>query len=178
MELQKAMEDRRSVRKYRAKPITREVVEEVLNATLLAPTWKNSQTGRYHVVMDAKKLQDIKEKGLAPFNAENTKDAPVLIIATFVKDHSGFERNGKPSNELENGWGCYDLGLQTENLLLKATDMGLSTLVMGIRDADKLREILLIDEKETIVSVISLGYGDIHPDMPKRKTLKEIATFY
>ena len=71
-----------------------------------------------------------------------------------------------------------DLGLQNENLLLKATDLGLSTLVMGIRDADRLREMLSISEEEIIVSVIAVGYGDATPTMPKRKEISEFVTFY
>ena len=178
MEMQKVLEQRRSIRKYQDKPIKKEVVEELLHAALLAPTVKNSQTGRYYAVMDKDKLEQVKKEGLAPFNAENTKDAPVLIVTTFVKDRSGYERNGEPSNELGNGWGCYDLGLQNENLLLKATDLGLSTLVMGIRDADRLREMLSISEEEIIVSVIAVGYGDATPTMPKRKEISEFVTFY
>ena len=85
----------------------------------------------------------------------------MLIVTTFVKDRSGFEKNGQPSNELGNGWGCYDLGLQNMNLLLKAEELGLSTLVMGIRDAEAIRRLLGIDGAETIVSVISVGYRDI-----------------
>lgn len=45
-------------------------------------------------------------------------------------------------------------------LLLKATELGLSTLVMGIRDAAKISEILEIPENEAVVSVISVGYSD------------------
>ena len=30
-------------------------------------------------------------------------------------------------------------GLHNENLILKARDLGLDTLIMGIRDADKIR---------------------------------------
>ena len=151
MEMQKVLEQRRSIRKYQDKPIKKEVVEELLHAALLAPTWKNSQTGRYYVVMDKDKLEQVKKEGLAPFNAENTKDAPVLIVTTFVKDRSGYERNGEPSNELGNGWGCY---------------------------ADRLREMLSISEEEIIVSVIAVGYGDATPTMPKRKEISEFVTFY
>lgn len=178
MEFQQVIEKRRSVRKYQKRALDKTVIQELLEAAILAPTWKNSQTGRYYVVMDEDKLEQVKKEGLAPFNAENTKDAPALIIATFVKDRSGYERNGSPSNELGNGWGCYDLGLQTQNLLLKATDLGLSTLIMGIRDADRLREMLSISEEEIIVSVIAVGYGDATPSMPKRKEISEFVTFY
>ena len=128
MEFDALLEQRRSIRRYQAQPVGKEQIEQMIEAAIQAPTWKNSQTGRYHVVMSQPLLDQLKEQGLARFNAENTHDAPVLIVTTFVKDRSGFEKNGQPSNELGNGWGCYDLGLQNMNLLLKAEELGLSTL--------------------------------------------------
>ena len=145
MEFDALLEQRRSIRRYQAQPVGKEQIEQMIEAAIQAPTWKNSQTGRYHVVMSQPLLDQLKEQGLARFNAENTHDAPVLIVTTFVKDRSGFEKNGQPSNELGNGWGCYDLGLQNMNLLLKAEELGLSTLVMGIRDAEAIRRLLGID---------------------------------
>lgn len=64
------------------------------------------------------------------------------------------------------------------NLLLKAAELGLSTLVMGIRNAQKIREILQVAENETIVAVIAVGYGDIDPAKPKRKQVADIAKYY
>ena len=178
MEFDALLEQRRSIRRYQAQPVGKEQIEQMIEAAIQAPTWKNSQTGRYHVVMSQPLLDQLKEQGLARFNAENTHDAPVLIVTTFVKDRSGFEKNGQPSNELGNGWGCYDLGLQNMNLLLKAEELGLSTLVMGIRDAEAIRRLLGIDEAETIVSVISVGYLDIDPQKPLRKSVDDVASFY
>ena len=77
-------------------------------------------------------------------------------------------RTATADNELGNGWGCYDLGLQNENLVLKAADLGLSTLIMGLREADRLREILNIPETETIVSVIAVGKAAEEPIRPHR----------
>lgn len=178
MEFDALLEQRRSIRRYQAQPVGKEQIAQMIEAAIQAPTWKNSQTGRYHVVMSQPMLDQLKEQGLARFNAENTHDAPVLIVTTFVKDRSGFEKNGQPSNELGNGWGCYDLGLQNMNLLLKAEELGLSTLVMGIRDAEAIRRLLGIDEAETIVSVISVGYRDIDPQKPLRKSVDDVASFY
>ena len=42
----------------------------------------------------------------------------------------------------------------------------MDTLIMGIRDADALREILGIDGDQEVVSVIAVGYRDI--DLPCR----------
>lgn len=178
MEFNEVVHHRRSVRKYVDKPVPKELIEEMIAYAIEAPSWKNAQTARYHIAYSPAMVSALKQEGLAPFNAVNTKDAPVLIVTTFVKDRAGYDRDGTPSNELGNLWGSYDLGLHNENLILKASDLGLDTLVMGIRDADKIRELLHIDDSEIIVSVISVGYGDSHPDMPKRKRIEEIATFY
>lgn len=174
MELKQAIDQRRSIRKYQKKTVAKELIEEMIAAAIEAPTWKNSQTGRYHVVLSQDMLEKVKWEGLARFNGENVEDAPVLIVETFVKNRSGFEKSGEPNNELGNGWGCYDLGLQTMNLLLKATELGLGTLIMGIRDEKRIREMLEIPEEETIVSVIGVGYPDIEPLKPKRKEVSDV----
>ena len=49
---------------------------------------------------------------------------------------------------------------------------------MGIRDAKQIKDFLSIPENEGVVSVIAVGYGDIEPDMPQRKTFEEITRIY
>lgn len=85
---------------------------------------------------------------------------------------------GNPVNELGDKWGAYDLGLQNELLLLKARELGLDTLIMGIRDGEKLRKALDIPETQDVVSVIALGYRDINPDMPARKDIDYITKYF
>ena len=177
MELQNALETRRSIRKYQAKPVEPEKIRQMIQAAILAPSWKNSQVTRYYVAQSEEALHKVRE-ALPEFNRNNTKDAPVLIVSTIVKGRSGYNVDGTASNELEDGWGCYDCGMQNMNLLLKATELGLGTLVMGIRDAGKLKEVFEIPEEEIVVSVIGVGYADVDPEMPKRKSIDETAKFY
>lgn len=177
MELDKVLNERRSVRKYKEKKVSQNDIEACLEAAILAPSWKNSQVTRYHIARSEGVVEKIRAS-LPEFNQKNSFNAPVLIVTTMVKNRSGFERSGEPSNEVGNGWGFYDCGLHNMNLILKAQDLGLSTLVMGLRDQDKIREIMNITEDEVIVSVIALGYKDIDPTMPPRKAIKDIACFY
>ena len=143
MEFQKVLETRRTVRKYSA-GVTREQMEELLRAAQEAPSWKNSQTGRYYCVLSEEMVDKIRMECLPDAGNAGKSEHAALIITTFVHDRAGFQKDGSADNELGNGWGCYDLGLQNENLILKATDLGLSTLIMGLREADRLREILNI----------------------------------
>lgn len=178
MELDQVIKNRRSIRRYKNEPIAREIIETIIQAGIEAESWKNSQTARYHVITSKDILDVFKADCLPEFNRENCKDAPVLIISTFVKNRSGFERDGTPTNELANGWGCYDLGLHNQNMILKATELGLGTLVMGIRDENKIRMLLNIPKQEIIVAVIALGVANIDPERPKRKTVTDITKFY
>ena len=162
MSLDQIIKQRRSIRKYKKKPVSNEQIQLLIQAAVEAPSWKNSQTARYHVITSQPLLNEFKERCLPEFNQENCKDAPVLIVTSFIP----------------NRWGCYDLGLHNQNILLKATELGLGSLVMGIRDIDKIKGLLDISKEEIIVSVIAIGISDIEPERPKRKTVEDITRFY
>ena len=176
MELQEALETRRSVRQYCGGEISDESLKEMIRAAEYAPSWKNSQVTRYYVVRNEENLKKVKDT-LPEFNRKNCEKAPVLIVSTIILNRSGFERDGNPSNELGNGWGCYDCGMSSMNLLLKARELGISTLVMGIRDEAAIRRIHPIPDAEAVIAVIAAGFSDAEPEMPKRKPVEEIATF-
>ena len=178
MEFQKLIEERRTIRKYSPESrITKEDLLAVIRAAQEAPSWKNSQTGRYYCVMSEEMVEKVSRECLPEMNQAKAENAS-LIVTTFVHNHAGFQKDGTPDNELGNGWGYYDCGLHDMNLLLEAANQGLSTLVMGLRDADKLREAFDIPKEESIVSVISVGYSDADPDRPTRKSVEEIAKFF
>ena len=179
MEFQELLEKRRSIRSYDAdsKPET-EDIKELIQAALEAPSWKNTETGRYHCVLSEDMIQKFRETCLPEFNQRNSEHA-AYIVTTYVHDTAGFQvRDKQPDNEVGNGWGCYDLGLQNENLILKATECGFSTLIMGIRDEKAIREALSIPENELLGAVIAVGYRAINPEKPKRKTVDDILKLF
>ena len=149
MEFTKLLEERRSIRAFDPeKHVTAEQIQEIVQAAIQAPSWKNSQTTRYYA------------------------------LVTPEKDRSGFTQDGTPDNEVGNGWGYYDLGLHDENLILRARELGLDTLIMGIRDEKAIREALSIPENELLGAVIAVGYRAINPDKPKRKTVDDILKLF
>lgn len=174
MELQKCLETRKSIRKYKDTPIAKETIQELIKAAQLAPSWKNTQVSKYYVAMGAAK-KDFSEKCLPTFNRNNTEDAPVLIVTTVEDGLSGYTQQG--DTHLKHGFACFDNGLQVANFCLKATELGLGTLIMGIYKEAAIREFFNISENEIVVSVLGLGYPDQDPEARPRKALDDIATF-
>lgn len=175
MEFKDLIMERRSIRSYDAeKKVTKEQLEEIIRQAQMAPTWKNSQNGRYYCVT-GDRLEEIREKGLPSFNQKNSANA-ALVVTTYVKGLAGYGKD-EPTDDIEDVWGGYDLGIQNAYFVLAARDAGLDTLIMGIRHADALREMLDIPENEVVVSVIAVGYRAAEPKLGPRKDLNEIAKF-
>lgn len=167
---------RRSIRSYDAtKTISEEEVRTLMEAVQEAPSWANQQPSKYYVAMTPEKVAAVKE--LIGGNKRNVQDAPVLIISTFERGKSGFFQ-GNPANEVGDGWGAYDNGLSNCYLIFQARAMGFDTLIMGMRDADKLRALFNIPESEAVMAVISLGYRKGQPVQPRHKQLDDVVKFY
>lgn len=171
MELNEVMQKRRSVRKYLDAQISQEEIKEIIHAAQLAPSWKNSQNGRYYVALNEEAIRTVYD-ALPDFNQRSTVNA-AYIIAAFKEKTSGAIRDGEMSEEGDL-WGGYDLGLQNAYLLLKASEMGYDTLIMGLRDTKALREYFSIPEDEIIMPVIAIGKRDGDVNLRPRKDLSEI----
>ena len=50
MDVKAAIETRRSIRKFKAEPVPRELLQEILSATRWSPSWGNTQSWKIHVV--------------------------------------------------------------------------------------------------------------------------------
>ena len=58
MEFSKLLEERRSIRDYESGVgISKEDVEKMIYAAQQAPSWKNSETGRYYVALSKEGIE-------------------------------------------------------------------------------------------------------------------------
>lgn len=170
------LKSRRSIRSYDpSKKISEAEVRTLLTAAQEAPSWANQQPTKYYVAISQEKLEAV--QNLVGGNKDRIKDAPVLIVSTYERGKSGFFQ-GNPSNEVGDGWGAYDNGLSNCYLVLQARAMGFDTLIMGMRDADQLRQLFNIPENETVMAVIALGYRNGEPRHPNHRKLDDIVKFF
>lgn len=173
MELNECIKGRRSIRKYRPQEIDKSVIEELVRYAQLSPSWKNSQTARFYCALSANARRGVID-ALYDFNKERASLASAFIITTVKHGISGFDSEGNPCTHLGNGFECFDNGLAVENMLLKAYEMGLGSLIMGLYHENELRKLFSVPDDEIIVTVIALGYADICPDMPKRNRTDDV----
>ncbi len=176
MDFEQLITERRSVRAYKAETVPHELLEKIVKEAQMAPSWKNLQASRCYVVESGACLEEFRALALPPFNAKSSANA-ALIVTTFVRDVVAFT-NGQPDTELGNKWGAYDLGLHDAYLVLAAKNAGLDTLIMGIRNADAIREALKIPENEDVVSVIAVGWRDQKPALRPRKATEEVVKYF
>lgn len=172
MEFNKLIKERRSIRAYRDENVKKKDIEKIIEATLLAPSWKNSETGRYYVAI-TKEAKKIVYDNLPDFNQASSHNAS-YIIATYKKDLSGTKANGIFADKLKNSWGAYDLGLQNSYLILKAKDLGYDTLIMGLRNEKPLRKYFNINDDEIMMPIIAIGKKKSNATINKRKEIKEV----
>ena len=178
MTAKECIKGRRSIRKFADTPVSRDVIADIVETASYAPSWKHTQITRYIAVEGELKDKIADEcTRKKKKNGEIIKNAPMLIAVTFIKNRSGFERDGSYSTPKEGGWQMFDAGVASEAFCLAAYEQGLGTVIMGIFDEAKAASLLEVPEERELVALIPIGYPAESPAAPKRKRVEELVSF-
>lgn len=179
METVKCIETRRSIRKFKADPVPKETMREIVAAASFSPSWKNTQVTRYVVVEDESVKQRIAQEATLGFEHNNgiIKNAPALVVVTMVHGRSGFERDGSYTTSKEDRWEVFDAGLATQTFCLAAHDKGVGSVILGIFDENKVAEIIGLDAGQKVAALVAAGFADEAPEAPKRKSVDDLVRF-
>lgn len=171
------VKNRRSIRKYLAKPVPRDIVDKCLEAARLAPSACNSQPW-YFIVVDNEKLKnELVDKAFSGVYSINSfaKKAPVIVAVVtdrsqYIACVGGYIRGVQYS--------LIDVGIACEHFILQAQEEGLGTCWLGWFDERAVKKILGVPQNKRIDVMISVGYQESHPAREKtRKSLNEIRRF-
>lgn len=170
-----AITKRRSIRAYQPKPVDHIVLDKILEAGRLAPSWANTQTWRFIVVRNEQVKTELADAANPAGSRNNVvmKQAPVLIAACAELNKAGF-REGKAVTDKEGAWFMFDVALALQNMVLEAEELGLGTLYIGAFDAKKAAAVLGVPEGYACVALLPLGYAAEQPEARPRKQLSEI----
>lgn len=178
MTAKECIKGRRSIRQFMDKPVSHDLLEQIVETASYAPSWKHTQIARYIAVEGELKDKIASECTTAyAKNGEIINSAPMVIAVTFIKNRSGFERDGSFSTPKEGGWQMFDTGIATEAFCLAAYEQGLGTVILGIFDEAKAASYLEIPEDRELVALIPIGYPAEEPVAPRRKTVEELLSY-
>ena len=140
---------RRSIRRYKADPVPAEKVTLLLKAAMSAPSAHNQQPWEFIVIDDRKHLDAI--PGVHPYS-KMLLEAPMAILVCSRQE----------TLTASDFW-PQDCAAATENILVEATALDLSTVWMGIYPKEPLMkamtEMFRLPENIIPFSLIAVGYG-------------------
>ena len=180
LELIDAIRGRKSIRRFKDRPVSMELVREVLDAANYAPSAKRGEQWRFTVLTGGSKdafvaffdaeldkfieEHGVKEAGSSKNSCRIMGEAPVLVIVW---------------NSGEHGWITeeHSVAAAIHNMLLRAYDLGLGSLWIGdvYYAYEAIRGYFGKDWK--LSGAVSLGYADGEGSSFTRKTIDEVAEF-
>ena len=175
MNISDAVCQRRSIKKFTDRPVTREEIEALLAAAVTAPNHRLSQPWRFYVlgpdarqaygtVLGGRKAKKIEDPEAARAMRENVavehRALPAMLIVAMVNNDNAEIR--------EEDYAAVMMALQ--NICLAAVDLGLGThvktgAVMADPDA---RAAAGVKDNERIVAVVNIGEpSEVPPAKPR-----------
>lgn len=190
MEVSQAILERRSIRKFKEDPVSKELLNKILEAGTLAPSGKNKQPWKFYVVQGEirSEMTQAMQRGIdrltkmgintgsAKYTLRVMETAPVTIfVFNPTSKHPLLKRD-----TLEVYTDIVDIqsiGAAIQNMLLTAVDLGLGTLwicdvFFGYEELCK-----WFGEEGQMIAAVSIGYPDASPPARPRKSVEEVTEF-
>ena len=151
METGEAILKRRIIRKYLDEEVDEELLYKLVEAGYSAPSACNKKPFNIYVVTNKEKILLLNKSGM--FTRMNS---PVIIIV------AGVLSRGLPGS-LKQYW-IQDCAAVTQNILIKATSLGLGSCWNGLypqeKVSNKVKNILSLDDDIVPLSLIHIGYSN------------------
>lgn len=187
MDTKNAIKERRSIRKFQDKIITTDVLEEVLELAIKAPSGKNRQPWRFVVLQGEKKNELVmlmsnsakiyKDNGMNIGSLETSinsiNEAPVVILV-----FNGFSNFEEDYNHYRLLTDTQSIGASIQTMILAAQDLGIGSLwICDIFYSHK--EICSwLNRKDELVAAVALGYANQSPYPRSRKSVDEVTEWF
>ncbi len=148
MEAYEAIVTRRSIRKYTSEPVSDDVVKQLMDAAMAAPSAGNEQPWQFVVIRDRAVLDAL------PTVHPNFRHAQAAPMAVLVC--------GDLEKEAHQAFWVQDCTAATQNVLLAAHALGLGAVWMGIYPREErlpgLRKLLGLPEHVVPLALLAVGH--------------------
>lgn len=193
-----AIRNRRSIRKYTSQVISSDIIKDLLDAAIYAPSAHNAQPWRFIVLSDLSRkrilaqvmakswMQDLQKDGFTKdvstgkmkVSIDRFANVPVLILACLtMQDMNQYSDNER--RQFEHDLAVQSLSAAIQNILLAAHDKGLGACwyCAPIFCKTAIRTLLKLPDDIDPQALITVGYPAETPNIPRRKPLENIAYF-
>ncbi|WP_027364260.1 nitroreductase family protein [Desulfotruncus alcoholivorax] len=198
MELKQAIEQRRSIRKYKTDPLTAGCIEELLEAARLAPSGTNIQPWRFVVVESAemrKKLSqctmginfieqapvtivccaDLDAVETRPKRIAELREAGAFAETVFEKlNMEDYLNKREMDRNAARAYVSLNVAIAAEHIVLRAADLGLGTCWVMMFNQKEVKKLLELGDNLVVVALIPVGYPDQAPPQRPRFKLEDI----
>ena len=145
-----AILSRRTIRRFKQKPVDVKLLKRFVNAARVAPSAANLQPLEYFIISEKKLCAQVFETlgwagYIKPKWTPDESEQPTAYIVILVREDL-------------NKYYKWDVGLSAENIMLVAEEENIGSCILLNINRKKLREILGIPDSLYIDSVIALGY--------------------
>ena len=192
MELDEAIMKRTSVRYFLEKPVPEEDIKKLIEAAIRAPTASGLENWKFVVFQSEgarEQIYNLIGEGMVQYyRAVNLPEDKIeklrkriyemgmyrtpVYIAVFIHKRVRFLK-GEEYDEPEFVWNVESAAMAIQNLMLKAVELGLGTVYIGVTNfkgiEEKVRDLAGLDENHYLVGVIPIGYPRDEPRPSKRK---------
>lgn len=167
MDFYSVIENRTSIKDFRSTPIDRDKLNRMINAAMMAPSWKNNTSYKIIIVdNDATKLQ------LAAAVRNSTDDtskamqtAPVVCVVVADPSMSGLVNNQQ--------YYLVDSAIAMEHFILAAANEGYGTCWIGAFDENIVKSTLNVPSSYRVVAMTPVGEIGENKSHYQKKDVRE-----
>lgn len=167
MELSDVIKDRRSIRAFKNQDVSKEAIDKLVEAALLAPSAGNAQSWAFVLVKDQTTKQALSK---AAQGQRMVAEASVVFVvcADEKRAQQSYGERGRTLYCIQ------DTAAATQNILLTACSIGLGTCWVGAFREAEVRKIIKAPEEMRPVAMIPVGYPAESPPARSRRPASEV----
>lgn len=160
MHVLQVIKERRSVRSFHGTPIPKEMIDQLIDALIWAPSAGNLQSRQFYFIFN----KELKSKLVAPAWGQGfIAEAPLAIVC--CADLRIGKYYGSRGKEL---YALQDVAASIQNLMLVAHELGLATVWVGAFDENGVIDVLQLPSHLRPVAIVPVGPPAEHPTPPRR----------
>lgn len=178
-----AIKTRRSTRKFKARPVEMEKLQQIVEAGRFGPTGGNAQSNHFFVISNATALMMLKDMVQTAFAKMELRDDLYKSLKNSImlsqKGNYSFSYNAPVlivvANKKDYGNNMADVACAVENMMLAANELDLGSCYINqlkwLNEEPSIRGYLGtlgLKDDERVYASVAIGYADTESGLPNR----------